>query len=331
MARTALAKHQASIAPELAQALETVGSYARNEGRRRTPLHEAVVNGDVATVEALIVAGSKEMDIADRNRAKPLDLATDDTCREILEHHAAVLIAITENLTMLVTAALAHCATLSTSMEQLPSTAISLRAYYFDPCFLWAPPAARAAVFSWARSAYIAQLAANIHPFGALSEDCAGDVMEFFGMTHKETELLAKHCSSLEAQDWVRAVVAAAVVAKATAEMVPAAKAGDFATVLDCLSKMANIDVKVGGCTALMYASDYGHTAIVEVLVEAGSDTEAKNKIGWTALACGSLIAILLILVNAGGLDIEAQISLNRRRSKQGLTRRPRTRISSRQ
>jgi len=27
--------------------------------------------------------------------------------------------------------------------------------------------------------------------------------------------------------------------------MVPAAKAGDFATVLDCLSKMANIDVKV--------------------------------------------------------------------------------------
>ena len=80
-----------------------------------------------------------------------------------------------------------------------------------------------------------------------------------------------------------------------------------------------------------MYAADNGHTAIVEVLVEAGADTEAKNKIGWTALVCGFLIAILLILVNAGGLDIEAQISLNRRRSKQGLTRRPRTRISSRQ
>ena len=34
---------------------------------RCTPLREAVVNGDdVATVEALIVSGSKEIDIADR-------------------------------------------------------------------------------------------------------------------------------------------------------------------------------------------------------------------------------------------------------------------------
>jgi len=113
---------------------------------------------------------------------------------------------------MLVAAALAHCATLSASKEQLPSTTVSLRAYYFDPCFFWAPPAARAAVFAWARSANIAQLSANIQPFGVLPDDCAGDVMEFFGMTHKETELLEKHCSSLAAQDWVRAVVAAAVV-----------------------------------------------------------------------------------------------------------------------
>jgi len=34
-ARSALAKHQASIAPELVQALETVGNYTTNE----VPLH----------------------------------------------------------------------------------------------------------------------------------------------------------------------------------------------------------------------------------------------------------------------------------------------------
>jgi hypothetical protein len=42
----------------------------------------------------------------------PLDLACDDTCCEILEHHAAVLGAITKDPTTLVAAALAHCAAL---------------------------------------------------------------------------------------------------------------------------------------------------------------------------------------------------------------------------
>ena len=284
-ARTALAKHQASIALELAQALEAVGSYDINEDGR-TPLHEAVVNGDVATVKALIVAvGPKEVEIADRNYATPLDLATDDTCREILEHHAAVLNAITENLTKLVGAALAHCITLSASKkEQLHLAALPLRAYYFDPCFFWAPPVARTAVVGWARSYFIVELAASIQPFEALPDDCAGDVLEFFGMSHKEVKLFAKHCFSLEAQDWVRALIAGAVVAKATAALVPAAKAGDFTIVLDCLSKRANIDVKVGGRTALVNATHIGHTDIVKVLLRAGADTEAKDGLGQTAL-----------------------------------------------
>jgi hypothetical protein len=56
-ARAALAKQRGSIARELAQALEIVGSYTTIE-RGRTSLHEAVCTRDAATVEALIVAAS---------------------------------------------------------------------------------------------------------------------------------------------------------------------------------------------------------------------------------------------------------------------------------
>ena len=93
----------------------------------------------------------------------------------------------------------------------MPATALSLRAHHFGPAFLWAPPAARSAVFAWARVVFIAQHAGSTQPFERLPDDCAGDVLEFFGMTHNESELIAKHCSSPEAQDWVRAVIAAAV------------------------------------------------------------------------------------------------------------------------
>ena len=94
----------------------------------------------------------------------------------------------------------------------MPATVLSLRAYHLDPCFLWAPPMACAAVFAWAQRVFVAQLAATIQPFEKLPDDCAGDVLEFFGMTHTESELIAKHCSSLEARAWVRKVVASAVV-----------------------------------------------------------------------------------------------------------------------
>jgi len=149
-----------------------------------------------------------------KNFATPLDLACDDTCREILEHHAIVLATITEDPTTLVAAALAHCAALSASSEE-PLPALSLRAHQLDPAFLWAPPAARAAVVAWALDVFIAQLAVTTQPFERLAVDCAGDVLEFFGMTHNESDLIAKHCSSPEAQDWVRAVIAAAVVVNA--------------------------------------------------------------------------------------------------------------------
>ena len=66
---------------------------------------------------------------------------------------------------------------------------------------------------AWALHVFIAQLAATVQLFEELPDDCAGDVLEFFGMTHNESELIAKHCSSPEAQDWVRAVIAAAAAA----------------------------------------------------------------------------------------------------------------------
>jgi len=147
-----------------------------------------------------------------KNRAITLDLATDDTCRDILEFHAAILAIITEDPTTLVAAALAHCATLSASEEPVPATALSLHAHHFDPAFLWAPPAARAAVVAWALHVFIVQLAGTNQPFKRLPIDCAGDVLEFFEMTRNESDLIAKHCSSPEARAWVRAVIAAAVV-----------------------------------------------------------------------------------------------------------------------
>jgi len=151
-----------------------------------------------------------------KNGATPLDLAIDATCRKILEHHAAAYTSITKDPTTLVAAALAHCAALSASEKPLPATALSLGAHHFDPCFLWAPLAARAAVVAWARNAFIFQLAATSHIQKDLPDDCIGDVLEFFVTTHKESELFAKHCTSPEARVWVRNVVAAAVVVSFT-------------------------------------------------------------------------------------------------------------------
>ena len=65
---------------------------------------------------------------------------------------------------------------------------------------------------AWALHVFIVRLAATVELYRELSDDCAGDVLEFFGMTHLESELIATHCSSPEARAWVHAVIAAAVV-----------------------------------------------------------------------------------------------------------------------
>jgi hypothetical protein len=140
-----------------------------------------------------------------------LYVTTDGTCREILEHHVAVYAFVNEDPAALVACALAHCASLTLSMEAVPTIgSLPLRAHQLDPYFLWAPPAARAAVIAWARDVFIVQFAATTQPFGILPDDCAGDVLEFFGITRKDSDLIAKHCSSPEASAWVQTVVTAA-------------------------------------------------------------------------------------------------------------------------
>ena len=151
-----------------------------------------------------------------KNGATPLDLATDGdgTCREILEHHAVVCVSVTDDPAIITSAVVAHCAILSATKEPAPSTALTLRPYHFDPFFSWAPPTARAAVFAWARDAFIAQLAAtSSQPLRNIPDDCAGDIFDFLEMTMARQEVLhiSKHCSSPEARAWVLAVLTAAV------------------------------------------------------------------------------------------------------------------------
>jgi len=148
-----------------------------------------------------------------KNGARPLELATNGICRENLEQHAAVCTSITGDSNVLITAALVYCANLPASEKPLPATALSLRAYHFDPCFLWTSSTARAAIVAWAQHAFIVQLATTIQPFKRLPVDCAGDILEFFGleMTPEGSERIAKYSSSPEACAWVYAVVAAAV------------------------------------------------------------------------------------------------------------------------
>jgi len=154
--------------------------------------------------------------VCEKNGATPRDLATEGTCRGLLEHHAAVLTTLNADSSALVSAAAARCTTLSAPEEVVLATSLSLRPFQLDPSFLWAPPHARNALFTWARDVYIAQLAFITDPFEAIPDDCAGDVLEFFGMTMHRVEALhvGAHWTSPEVRAWMRAAIAAAVAVK---------------------------------------------------------------------------------------------------------------------
>ena len=151
----------------------------------------------------------------------PLDLATDDTCREILEHHAAVVASIKENPTVLYSALAAHCVALSTPQETMPATDLTLREHQLDPFFLWAEPTARSAIFAWARDTCITQLAPSNQPFDKLPEDCAGDVLEYLDTTMTRQEMLnaSSHCPSPEAHAWLHEVFATAIAVRNNARL----------------------------------------------------------------------------------------------------------------
>ena len=86
-------------------------------------------------------------------------------------------------------------------------------AVHVHPSFAWAPGGAQYMVFAWAQDAFELQFAATTQPCVDLPDDCIGDVLEFIHarMTRAEYMYVATHCSSPEAQAWVRSVVAAAV------------------------------------------------------------------------------------------------------------------------
>jgi hypothetical protein len=144
----------------------------------------------------------------------PIKLATDDQCRAVLNRHAAVLDLLGANSPDVVVAtALAHCAALSNALDSVPATALSLNSYNYDPFFMWAPPPVRAAVFGWARDAYIVQLATITEPVSDLPDDCVGDILEFLeiAMLRKESMHIISHCLSSESRAWIRSIVVASI------------------------------------------------------------------------------------------------------------------------
>jgi len=141
------------------------------------------------------------------------DFPNECGCTALLNHHIAILAAIEEESTSLIAAATAHCTAFS-SLEEEPvpgTTTLSLQVYHLDPSFLWVPREDRAALFGWARSAFVIKFASNTQPFVDLPDDCAGDVMEFIDlkMTRKECMHIYTKCSSPEAHASVGKVVAA--------------------------------------------------------------------------------------------------------------------------
>ena len=164
-------------------------------------------------MEVLIAAGV-DANAMNCDGEQPVDLVTDGTCRELLEQHASIIAEVDREASALVVAAHVHWANLSSSTVLLATPALSLRAYYLDPSFLWAPLDARNAVFAWARGVSIAQLAATTQLFADLPDDCGGDVLEYLEvmMPRKVMLNLAAHSSSPKASAWVHLIVSAAAV-----------------------------------------------------------------------------------------------------------------------
>ena len=67
-----------------------------------------------------------------------------------------------------------------------------------------------------------------------------------------------------------------------------------------------------GGTTALHWASDRGHEAVVRELLAHGADVNIKDKAGWTPLMNASLWSLLVVvrlLCDAPGIDLAARDS----------------------
>ena len=82
-------------------------------------------------------------------------------------------------------------------------------------------------------------------------------------------------------------------------------KRGELGTVLDCIRRGTNLNIcDQHGQTALMLASFYGHSKIVELLLEDGADETMVDKQGKTAL---------IFAVEGTNPDVVAKIILDHR------------------
>jgi ankyrin repeat protein len=63
-----------------------------------------------------------------------------------------------------------------------------------------------------------------------------------------------------------------------------AARTGDFETMKKLVEEGANVNDKVCGCTALMYAAFYGREEMTEYLLQLGANINECNLSGQTAL-----------------------------------------------
>ena len=180
--------------------------------------------------------------------ARPVDLATcNGPCHVLLRRHNDILRRLEKNPASLISAAVAHCATLSASKDFVPAPELSLGEPQSDPSLFWAPPQACNLVFKWAQDAYVAQLAANTKPFAELPDDCAGDVLEYLEMAMKRTESLriTAHCSSPEAHAWVRAVVGAAAAVRLVV-LLKLSSLSNFLKII--LSSCIDLGTSTGSC-----------------------------------------------------------------------------------
>jgi hypothetical protein len=182
-----------------------------------TVIHESARQGDTATTQALIAAGA-DVFAVNMDGVKPVDLATDEACRDLLEHHATIFLKSKASSAVIIVAALIHWVTLSVSHEVVSPAAFdfSLRSYQLDPSFLWATPAVRDAVVAWARDAFIVQLAVNTPLFSDLPDDCGGDVLEYLDlvMIRHVSRMHMTLTSSPEAAAWVNSILCAAIAVR---------------------------------------------------------------------------------------------------------------------
>ena len=156
------------------------------------------------------------------------------------------------------------------------------------PFLLLGPRTARAAIFVWAQGAFIVQLAAKTEPFAALSDDCAGDVLEFIelGMPSAEALHIATHCSSPEACAWVRAVTAKAVVVRIKTRsifssifLLTESISRRYTTPSFLSSWYGFFSTQFQVTTELKYAAKKGDLAAVQDCLPKGANVDAQSEV----------------------------------------------------